>query len=203
MPINTVVFVLLAAGLAGAAPPPARSAYDALVARARAGDRTLDLAQLRDAAAAAGATSDPVARERLMEAVERRDWKAIARAADSVLQRNYVDLDAHYFARHAAKQMGDARQEELHHWLEMGLLKALLATGDGRTEATPMVVVSVDEEYFVLRMVGARLQSQSLGACSGKPCDVMKVKQGANDEEATWYFDVHIPMEQLAQKLGQ
>ncbi len=188
--------------LAAGAPTPDRKDYDALVQRARAGDRTLDLAKLRDAAVRAGVEPDPDAKKALWDAANARDWKKILRAADAVLAQSYVDLDAHFFARHAAKQLGDKAKEDLHHWLEIGLLQELRKTGDGQSEATPMVVLSVDDEYFILHMVGATLRRQTLGRCGTAPCDHMEVVD-EDGKESTWYFDVHIPMERLARKLGE
>ena len=127
----------------------------------------------------------------------------MSEAADAVLKSNYGDLDAHYFAKIAAKEFAQTEKYELHHWIEMGLLKALRSTGDGRSAATAMKVISVDEEYFVLRMVRQEPVKQSLGECSGNLCDIMKTHDPQTDTDQTWYFDASIPMNRLAKALGE
>lgn len=186
---------------ARAAPPAERPAYDALVERARAGDRELDLGKLREAAAKAGVETELDAKEELWKAVKKGDWREVQRAADLVLSQNYVDLDAHYLARRAARQLGDAAGEDLHHWLEIGLLQELRKTGDGRSEMTPMVVLSVDEEYFIFRMLEVSVRSQTVVKCGKSACDLMRVVDEGG-KESTWYFDIHIPMERLARNLA-
>lgn len=190
---------------ARAAPTAERAAYDALVERARAGDRTLDLAELREAAVRADVETHGDLKEALWNAVKSRDDKAVQRAANAVLAQNYVDLDAHFFARIAARRLGDAEREELHEWIELGLLEVLVQTGDGRSKKTPMAVIDVADEYFILRTMGLNLRKQSLGKCtrdSGEvPCDYMDVVD-EDGKESTWYFDVSIPMARLSRALG-
>ncbi len=60
----------------------------------------------------------------------------------------------------------------------------------------------MDDEYFILRMVGARLREQSVGKCGKSVCDLMRVVD-EDGTESTWWFDIHIPMERLARRLGK
>ena len=131
-----VVCLILTAGTGMAAVSPAQAKYNELVKRALAGDRTVDLAELRHMAGEAGIESDPDARGELMKAAGHKDFAAMLSTAAIVLKSNFADLDAHYFAKIAAKQLGNEADADFHHWAEMGLLKALRATGDGRSAET-------------------------------------------------------------------
>ena len=140
--------------MACAAATNAKAKYEALVQRVRSGDQTVDLNELRLTAGEAGIASSANARDKLMRVARSHDFKEMARAGDAVLESNYTDLEGHYFARIAAKQMGKPELEEFHHWVEMGLLQSLRSSGDGQSPITAMKVISVDEEYFILHVMG-------------------------------------------------
>src|SRR5437868_14467387 len=76
-----------------AAAKNAKARYEALVQRARSGDQTVDLNELRLAAGEAGIESDFDARTRLMTAARNRDFKKMEAAADAVVKSNFADLD--------------------------------------------------------------------------------------------------------------
>jgi hypothetical protein len=200
--VETAAFILLVVCIAGASEKEARSKYEGLVQRVRAGDQTVDLNELRLTAGEAGIESDTDARERLMTAAHNHDFKKMAEAADAVLKSNYADLDGHYFARIAAKELRKPELEEFHRWVEMGLLKSLRSSGDGQSPETAMKVISVDEEYFILRMMGQMPGEQALGRCAGAPCDIMTTIDAESKEKHRWYFNVEIPMKHEAEALG-
>jgi len=177
--------------------------YNALADRLRSGDQTVNFTEFRAAAADAGIDSDPEARSKLFDAAKNRDFPKMLDAANLVLKSNYADLDAHYFAKIAAKQVGKPELAEFHDWVEMGLLNALRSTGDGKTPETAMKVISVHEEYFILRMMRQQPSMQSLSTCKGNPCDIMKARDPETGAEQTWYFDASIPMNQMAKALGE
>jgi len=203
---RTALLILLTACLAGAAENTAKgkakAKYEALVQRVRSGDQTVDLGELRQAAGEAGIESDRDAREHLMTTARNHDFKKMEEAAEAVLKSNYADLDAHFFARVAAKELGKPEQEEFHRWVEMGLLQSLRNTGDGKSPETAMEVISVDEEYFILRMMSQQLKRQELSTCAGARCDIMITTDPESKQEFMWFFNVEIPMKHEAEALG-
>jgi hypothetical protein len=201
--LRAAAAILLLAGMAGAAEKDAKTRYEALVQRVRAGDQTADLNELRLAAGEAGIESDVDARDRLMTTAANHDFKKMAEAADAVLKSNYADLDGHFFARVAAKELGKPELEEFHRWVEMGLLKSLRSSGDGKSPETAMKVISVDEEYFILRMMGQMPGHQALSKCAGAPCDIMTTTDPESKQEYRWYFNVEIPMKREAEALEE
>jgi len=173
----------------------------ALVQRLRSGDQTVDVNELRVAAGDGGIVSDSNARDKLMTAARNRDFKKMETAADDVLRSNYADLDGHFFAKIAAKELGKPEKAEFHNWVEMGLLKSLRSSGDGQSAATAMKVISVDEEYFILRMMDQMPRQQALGKCEGKPCDIMTTADRDSKQEHKWYFNVEIPMRRMTEAI--
>jgi hypothetical protein len=203
IPVKVVTFILLVTCLAGAADKVAKAKYEGLVQRVRSGDQTVELNELRVAAGEAGIESDIDARNRLMTAAKNHDFKKMAEAADAVLKSNYADLDGHYFAKIAAKELGKPELAEFHRWVETGLLKSLRSSGDGKSPETAMKVISVDEEYFILRMMGQMPGSQALSTCAGSPCDIMTTIDPQSKQEHRWYFNVEIPMKRMAEALEE
>ena len=201
--VKIIILAVFTVCLAGAAGNDAKAKYEALVQRVRSGDQTVDLNELRIAAGEAGIESDIDARDKLMTAAENHDFKKMAEAADAVLKSNYADLDGHYFAKIAAKELGKPEQAEFHRWVEIGLLQSLRSSGDGQSPATAMKVISVDEEYFILRMMGQQPGNQALGTCAGNPCDIMTSFDPESKQKHTWYFNVKVPMERMSKALDQ
>lgn len=200
---QAVLTILLIVTVCRASDKEAKAKYDSLAKRVSSGDQSVDLNELRLAAGEAGIESDVKARDRLMTAARDHDYKKMADAAEAVLKSNYADLDAHYFAKVAAKALGKPEQEEFHRRIELSLLKSLRSSGDGQTPETAMKVISVDEEYFILRMMGQVPKEQSLGTCAGACCDIYTSKDQDSKQEHTWYFNVEIPMKRLSEALGE
>ncbi len=192
---------MLTVCIAAAAGKEAKARYEALVERLRSGDQTVDVNELRIAAGDGGIVSGVDARHKLMAAARNRDFKKMEEAADAVLKSNYADLDAHFFAKIAAKELGKPEKAEFHDWVETGLLKSLRSSGDGRSAATAIKVISVDEEYFILRMMDQMPKSQALSKCEGKPCDIMTTTDRESEQEHTWYFNVEVPMRRMTEAI--
>ena len=69
-------------------------------------------------------------------------------------------------------------------------MQSVMQSGDGLTPKTAFMVISVAEEYSVLREFGAEVIEQSL---IDGPFDKMKCKY-PDGKEFTLYFDVSIPI---------
>jgi hypothetical protein len=83
--------------------------------------------------------------------------------------------------------MGDMATSNLYKFKLVGLAKTLFATGDGRSDTTGIHVLSIDDEYSILAILGYEFDgSQTL---TENKCDFLKVKH--NDEGIDgMYFDV-------------
>jgi len=142
--------------------------YSRLVARADAGDQAVDFRALRlawlDSAARkrSAAANTRQLRGDLFAAVPTNDAEKIAAAARQVLSAIYIDMDAQKLLRQACTVLKDQACADRHHFVEFGLLKSIMMSGDGKSCETGWQAVSIDEEYFVLRIEDLKRDRQAL-----------------------------------------
>src|SRR5262249_32176776 len=92
----------------------------------------------------------------LAELVIQKDWTTIVVTSEPWLQRGPVDIDAHLIRAVALKELKRFTESEHHmNWFR-GLVDSVLTSGDGRTPQTAFVVISVAEEYSILRVLRVR-----------------------------------------------
>jgi hypothetical protein len=121
-------------------------------------------------------------------AMDASAWEEVLRIADSWLARCVVDIDFHAVRANALQELGrTAEFEQQLRWRD-GLLESILRTGDGKTEETAWVVISVAEEYSVLNALGLRRETQSL-TTSGRD----RIEAEVEGRVVTLYFfpDAH------------
>jgi len=119
--------------------------------------------------------------------IQEEKYSDLIDVAKRILSIDYTDMDAHKILRQTYKILGDSGDEEKYHDIEIGLLKSIVRNGDGKTCGTAWPVVQVKEEYFILRMLGAKLKNQRIDS-NGGLCDRMEVE--TEDGDAVYYFDV-------------
>ena len=87
-------------------------------------------------------------------------------ACQKMLKIDYTSMVAHKHIELMAKVIGDTALYNKHHHIEFELFKSIVHTGDGKTCESSWEVTQVEEEYFVLRVIGAEQIEQSLvGMC--------------------------------------
>ncbi len=107
-----------------------------------------------------------------------------------MLSIDYTSMFAHKYLQQTYKILGDSINRNKYHDIEFGLLFSITKSGDGKTCETGWHVTQVEEEYFILNMIGADLQSQSLISSGKNTCDKMVVKT-EEGENMTYYFEVN------------
>jgi hypothetical protein len=176
----------------GAYPATAQPTYESLLEKARRGDPGLDLTALRMASAARLAESkaaDPELRKKMFEALHQDQWAAVIETANQVLAQNYLDIDAHMFVAAAYEKTHQPEKAALHRTMGNGLMKSILASGDGRSFKTAFVVISVEEEYSVLHHYRLHSDKQDLVTGEGHSYDVLTA-ENEDHEKATVYFNI-------------
>ncbi|MGD0548609.1 MAG: DUF4919 domain-containing protein [Terracidiphilus sp.] len=196
--IFTILCLLAAAALpAVVAAQSQTSLYATLLSALKAGKTGIDYTLLRlsymdsPARKAAKDTSGP--EKAMFEALNKKDYPAALKEAETVLDSEYVNIDAHYVALVANREMGATEKAEFHRTVFRGLIDSILHSGDGKSMEKAWVVISVHEEYVVLRALGFRPGEQSLMHKDNHSYDVMKVKNAEDGTEQTFYFNVDIP----------
>ena len=104
-----------------------------------------------------------------------------------MLSIDYTDMEAHKSLHQTYKILGDVPNSKKYHDIEFGLLNSIIKKGDGKTCQTAWPVIQINEEYFILEMLGARLQKQSIDNTGGV-CDKMEVQTDRG--KAIYYFEI-------------
>jgi hypothetical protein len=173
-------------------PAAAQPTYESLLEKARRGDPGLDFTALRMAYAArlAKATAaDPELRKKMFAALHQDQWAAVIELGNQVLAQNYLDVDAHMFVAYAYEKSQQPEKAAPHRTMGNGLMKSILASGNGRSLETAFVVISVEEEYSVLRHYRLGSDKQDLVHGGGHSYDVLTAKTDKG-EAATVYFNI-------------
>ena len=184
---------LTAAIARAAAPAPGaddtEAHYQALLAAAKSAAPNADwgglrLAYSRRPSFRVFAQSD--AKRQMFEAAQKSDCATALPAARVVLADAYVDIDAHLVAAFCEDNAGDKAAAQLDRDIGAGLV-ASVETGDGLSAATAFTPIDVDEEYAVIRALGAHVTEQALIQSGGHSYDALTTVDQAG-HKATYYF---------------
>lgn len=167
--------------------------YDALMAKVKNSDESVDFARLRQLATEldsyAAADHGP-SRNNMFAALQRGDYKEAMKLAEKDLAANYLDVDAHIGAMAAAKGIGAASQEAHHRYVAKGIIDSILRSGDGKTPETAFKVIAINEEYATLRVLGLQVQGQALSHAGGHNFDIMTAVDPETKSKREGYFNI-------------
>ena len=183
-----LISLVARAGLA-ATPDDPEARYQALLAAAKAAAPDADWLGLRVAFAQRPGFKvfvQSAAKRDMFEAAEKSDCAAALPAAKAVIEEAYVDIDAHLVAAFCEENAGDAAAARLDRDIGAGLI-ASVETGDGLSPATAFTPIDVDEEYAVMRALGAKVTEQAMVQQGGHSYDALRAVD-AKGQPATYYF---------------
>jgi hypothetical protein len=126
-----------------------------------------------------------------------RRWDEVLSSVEPWLAHCPVDIDGQVVAGVAMREVGRTEESERHLRTYAALVESVLASGDGRDPTTAFVVISVPEEYAMLRALGLEPRGQALVAGA---IDEMTV-QGPQGPGKV-YFDPAAHFRRLARELG-
>lgn len=181
----------------------AKRKYDALLASAKKGDQPVDYKALRFAffeTPEFSPLSGMFVYRGLWGVVAQSDWAEAVKQAEAVLEKNHVDANAHMVAYIAYRQQGNEEKAKYHRRWADGLLDSIRSGGDGKSPATAWHVISISEEYAVLRSMNLRAVGQSLVRDGNHAYDQMKVVDPETKAEATYFFNVDKPFSAYGRK---
>jgi Domain of unknown function (DUF4919) len=193
-----------ASAVAEPAPQPA-AGYAALVAAAKSG-LDVDFRALREAYAQStdydpyGLKLPPAVRDMFKSAYAGDCEKAVS-IAKSAIETTFIYIDAHLTLAFCAGKAGDKAAEDAGRKIAAGLMKSILASGDGKTPQTALRVVTVWEEYSVLSFLRMHKNVQRLVSVDGHAYDVLEAKREGQDKVVSIYFRIDGILEQLERKL--
>jgi hypothetical protein len=177
------------------------AAFQALVQKVKSGDMSVDFTGLRMAYAESSSYSpyggDSNAQKALNAALLGEKWDEALKQADKVLDKNYLDSNAHFGAFVANSKKGNAEKAELHKFIVKGLLNSIQSSGDGKSMEKAFIVISVDEEYALLSFMGLRTVGHALLNDKGHSYDKMTLTDPKTNETYEFYFNVDKPFNHL------
>ncbi len=128
-------------------------------------------------------------REAVVKSYSEESPKAFIDGSAKWLAKCPVDAKVHLMRAALLLKAGDVSGHFYHRMMYYGLMASIVTSGDGKTPKTAYKVIAVEEEYTMLRHIGAKVVKQ--GLVKG-PCDEMSVE--INGKSETIYFDVSIAM---------
>jgi hypothetical protein len=114
-------------------------------------------------------------------------------AADKILDRAYVNVEAHGLESMAYRSLADTAKADFHKEIFQGLVNSIVVGKDGKTSETAFVVISTQEEYVVMRALGYTVGSQALLSERGHKFDVLSGTDQKTNQPVKIYFNIDIP----------
>jgi hypothetical protein len=128
----------------------------------------------------------------IQAAFEKRDWQGAWVQCAALLEVEPLQIQLHQLMAHLYRELAQPDRAQWHFTFAAGLMRSILDSGDGRTFASAYVVVTLAEEYDVLRALRMAPRRQQLIISKGHPYDVWECGYPTSDGEQTdtRYFDV-------------
>ena len=126
-------------------------------------------------------------RTTMRELMKSSKYPEIIDVTKKMLSLDYTNMEAHKILQQTYKILGDTGNAKKYHDIEFGLLNSIVRKGDGKSCRSGWPVVQVEEEYFILGMLGANVRKQSVDNTGGV-CDKIEVE--TPEGNATYYFEI-------------
>jgi hypothetical protein len=190
-----VLALLLGWPLAAAAQQGGTANYDQLLARAKRGDATVDFQALRLAFTETPQYmpyGSPTLRfkEAMLTAFKSDDCVKATEEAERVINIAFVDIDAHLVADECYRRMGQTESANAHRAVSLGLVRSIQRSGDGKSPRTAYIVITVGEEYSLLKVLGYQPGQQFLIQEGAHWYDRLEVKNVNTGDEKKIYFNI-------------
>ena len=137
----------------------------------------------------------------LNAALAQKNYEEVLKIAESVLAKNFVEVNAHMAAQIAYQETGNAERAEFHKFMAEGLLKSIKASVDGKSPEKAFEVISINEEYGLIRSLGLRPIGQALVEDKGRRFDAITVVDPKTNQESQIYFNIDKPFNWQSRKL--
>jgi hypothetical protein len=175
--------------------PAEKRKYESLLEKVKKGDRTVDFTELRLAffeSSNYNPYSPMLTYRPLWGALAQNNYAEAIKIAQSVFEKNFIEVNANMVAHIAYRETGDTERAAFHRFMADGLLASIKSTKDGKTPETAFEVISVSEEYGLMRSLELRPIRQSLIENKGHYLDALVVLDKAN-QQSTVYFNIDKP----------
>ncbi len=124
------------------------------------------------------------------EAYKKKDYKRFVELAETVFDYEFTNRSLHLAAEDAYRKLSNKGKADFHHGVAEKLLQALFGAGDGRSVETAYCVLSIDEEYLIMRELGYTVLSQAFITASESNYDMLSGRHKKTGKRAKVYFDI-------------
>lgn len=164
--------------------------YSRYVQQLESGKLDIDYAEFRDSFLDSKQfdrkdTAYDNAKKSMFQAAQDGKDQNVMELAQKMLSIDYTSMVAHKYLSLAYKYSGDSLNYHKHFDIEMGLIRSITKSGDGKTCETGWHATQIEEEYFLIRMIEGDFKSQSLIYGKNNTCDKMEF---VNKEGKTEYI---------------
>ena len=191
------VAISVSAQTAQATPKPAEKIkYEQLLEKVKQKDPSVDFTQLRHAFYESPNYNPyaPMMTYRpLNAAIAQKNYEEALKIAESVFAKNFVEINAHMAAQIAYQETGNAERAEFHKFMVDGLLNSIKSSMDGKSKEKAFEVISINEEYGLIRSLGLRPIQQGLQEDKGHFYDVITVVDPQTNQQSQLYFNIDKP----------
>ena len=143
------------------------------------------------------------AEKQCSELMKQKSFGAAIEEADRGLRGDRYNIDLLIAKAAALRALGRTEQAETVRQQWMALMDSILLSGDGKDFATAFRVISVDEEYSILRVMRIERVTQSLVEHDGSQFDVLSAKDPESGRDFQLYFNIDLPMKWLNAKFAK
>jgi hypothetical protein len=126
------------------------------------------------------------------DALNAEDFPKAIRLIDRLLELNYLYVDAHLFACHAYRQMGDDSKSVYHYAFAESIFRSIGESGDGRSFDSAFKVIGIWEEYGILKVLRLQYRMQQLEHHEGHRFDVFDIANPKPDQAGKLYFNIDL-----------
>ena len=182
-----------------------KASYAALLERVKKSDSTVDFRELRLAYTETAQYNpyggDRDTRQKMFAALQGKQFDQAVELAEKIMTGNFVEINAHFVAYVANRELGRADKAAFHKFMFEGLIKSIKGSSDGLSPETAFVVISTDEEYVLFNYLGLRPSGQSLINQNGHSFDRMTASNPKTNETFVYFFNIDKPFNWLGKTL--
>ncbi len=126
------------------------------------------------------------------ERLENKDYAKAVAFAEQGLRLDRYNIHLLMLKAAALRAAGDSVRADETRALWFGLIDSILASGDGRGFETAYRVISVDEEYALLKVLRLKMTAQKLAEHQGSEFDILAVTDARSGDAAEVYFNIDL-----------
>ena len=118
--------------------------------------------------------------------MNKSDYQKIIKITKEMLSIDYTSLIAHKILRQTYRIIGDSINAKKYKTIQFGLLRSITDNGNGKSCKTAWQVIQIEEEYFMLNMLDAKLLKQRI--CNKKGF-YDRLEVNTDEGNKTYYFE--------------